>query len=229
MDPFAAPPYIKDLIAAINDGAKSAQLGALAFTAIGLFLLATAFSATDEDLLLNRALTISQLGGNGFGNTPWVRHLTMNSISKHALGFHDDYARAMLGDCHAQSGTRQSPASNSQIVDHVLPVLCINLGFGRNRQCQSARRVSRGKSAPAWWSGRTDDTRGFAHGRGSRSSAIQTAQSSPGRSSTGWTYRKTRFSPTETLTISNTASSFPSETIDFVHTSCSIMENAKTT
>jgi hypothetical protein len=63
MEPFAAPPYIKDLIAAINDGAKSAQLGALAFTAIGLFLLATAFSATDEDLLLNRALTISQLGG----------------------------------------------------------------------------------------------------------------------------------------------------------------------
>jgi len=47
----------------VNDGAKSAQLGALAFTAIGLFLLATAFSATDEDLLLNRALTISQLGG----------------------------------------------------------------------------------------------------------------------------------------------------------------------
>src|SRR5271166_1771796 len=28
-----------------------------------VFLLATAFSATDEDLLLNRALTISQLGG----------------------------------------------------------------------------------------------------------------------------------------------------------------------
>lgn len=35
----------------------------MAFTAIGLFLLATAFSASDEDLLLNRALTISQLGG----------------------------------------------------------------------------------------------------------------------------------------------------------------------
>jgi hypothetical protein len=29
----------------------------------GMFLLATAFSATDEDLLLNRALPISQLGG----------------------------------------------------------------------------------------------------------------------------------------------------------------------
>lgn len=62
-DPFEPPKYIEKLIAAINDGAKSAQLGALAFTAIGLFLLATAFSATDEDLLLNRAITISQLGG----------------------------------------------------------------------------------------------------------------------------------------------------------------------
>ncbi len=60
---FEPPKYLASLIAAINDGAKSAQLGALAFTAIGVFLLATAFSATDEDLLLNRALTISQLGG----------------------------------------------------------------------------------------------------------------------------------------------------------------------
>jgi hypothetical protein len=78
MEPFQPPSYIKDLIAAINDGAKSAQLGALAFTAIGLFLLATAFSATDEDLLLNRALTISQLGGTAvpvvfaFGLAPAV-------------------------------------------------------------------------------------------------------------------------------------------------------------
>jgi hypothetical protein len=54
----------------VNDGAKSAQLGALAFTAIGLFLLATAFSATDEDLLLNRALTISQLGGTASAGMP---------------------------------------------------------------------------------------------------------------------------------------------------------------
>lgn len=51
MEPFEAPTYIRELIAAINDGAKSAQLGALAFTAIGVFLLATALSATDEDLL----------------------------------------------------------------------------------------------------------------------------------------------------------------------------------
>jgi uncharacterized protein YjbI with pentapeptide repeats len=78
MEPFEPPKYLKDLIAAINDGAKSAQLGALAFTAIGVFLLATAFSATDEDLLLNRALTISQLGGTAvpvvfaFGLAPAV-------------------------------------------------------------------------------------------------------------------------------------------------------------
>jgi uncharacterized protein YjbI with pentapeptide repeats len=78
MEPFEPPKYIEKLITAINDGAKSAQLGALAFTAIGLFLLATAFSATDEDLLLNRALTISQLGGTAvpvvfaFGLAPAV-------------------------------------------------------------------------------------------------------------------------------------------------------------
>jgi hypothetical protein len=78
MEVFEPPKYITSLIAAVNDGAKSAQLGALAFTAIGLFLLATAFSATDEDLLLNRALTISQLGGTAvpvvfaFGLAPAV-------------------------------------------------------------------------------------------------------------------------------------------------------------
>src|SRR5271166_3848852 len=78
METFEPPKYIEKLIAAINDGAKSAQLGALAFSAIGLFLLATAFSATDEDLLLNRVLTISQLGGTAvpvvfaFGLAPAV-------------------------------------------------------------------------------------------------------------------------------------------------------------
>ena len=78
MEAFEPPKYITSLIAAVNDGAKSAQLGALAFTAIGLFLLATAVSATDEDLLLNRALTISQLGGTAvpvvfaFGLAPAV-------------------------------------------------------------------------------------------------------------------------------------------------------------
>jgi uncharacterized protein YjbI with pentapeptide repeats len=78
VETFEPPKYLEKLIAAINDGAKSAQLGALAFTAIGVFLLATAFSATDEDLLLNRALTISQLGGTAvpvvfaFGLAPAV-------------------------------------------------------------------------------------------------------------------------------------------------------------
>jgi len=77
MEAFEPPKYITSLIAAINDGAKSAQPGALAFTAIGLFLLATAFSATDEDLLLNRTLTISQLGAAvpvvfAFGLAPTV-------------------------------------------------------------------------------------------------------------------------------------------------------------
>jgi hypothetical protein len=78
MEPFEPPKYITSLIAAVNDGAKSAQLGALAFVAVGLFLLATTFSATDEDLLLNRAVTISQLGGTqvpvvfAFGLAPAV-------------------------------------------------------------------------------------------------------------------------------------------------------------
>src|SRR6516225_9940343 len=78
METFEPPKYLASLTAAINDGAKSAQLGALAFTAIGVFLLATAFSATDEDMLLNRALTISQLGGTAvpvvfaFGLAPAV-------------------------------------------------------------------------------------------------------------------------------------------------------------
>lgn len=63
MSAFEPPKYIEKLIASINDGAKSAQLGALAFVAIGLVLLATAFAASDEDLLLNRSITVSQLGG----------------------------------------------------------------------------------------------------------------------------------------------------------------------
>jgi hypothetical protein len=62
MDSFEPAKYLASLIAAINDGAKAAQTGALAFAAVGLYLLATAFSATDEDLLLDRTLAISQLG-----------------------------------------------------------------------------------------------------------------------------------------------------------------------
>lgn len=46
----------------MNDGAKSAQTGALAFSFVGLYLLASAFSATDEDMLLGKSMQISQLG-----------------------------------------------------------------------------------------------------------------------------------------------------------------------
>jgi hypothetical protein len=62
MDAFEAPKYLSSLIAAANDGAKSAQTAALAFTLVGLYLLATAFSTTDEDLLLKRTITVSQIG-----------------------------------------------------------------------------------------------------------------------------------------------------------------------
>ena len=62
MDTFEPPKYLSSLIAAVNDGAKAAQTGAFAFALVGLYLLATAFSASDEDLLLDRTLAISQLG-----------------------------------------------------------------------------------------------------------------------------------------------------------------------
>ncbi|MCA3425388.1 MAG: hypothetical protein INF34_01675, partial [Roseomonas sp.] len=78
MSAFDPPAYIGKLISAINDGAKSAQLGAVAFVFIGLFLLATSFSATDEDLLIGKSISISQLGGLtvpvvlSFGFTPAI-------------------------------------------------------------------------------------------------------------------------------------------------------------
>src|SRR5215469_16906427 len=59
---FEPPRYLASLIAAINDGAKAAQSGALAFALVGVYLLATAFSASDEDLLRGRAVAISQIG-----------------------------------------------------------------------------------------------------------------------------------------------------------------------
>lgn len=62
MEAFEPPKYIASLIAAVNDGAKLAQAGALLFMLVGLYLLATAFSASDEDLLLGRTVTISQIG-----------------------------------------------------------------------------------------------------------------------------------------------------------------------
>ena len=59
---FEPPKYLASLIGAINDGAKAAQGSALLFLLVGLYLLATAFSASDEDLLLGKAVTISQIG-----------------------------------------------------------------------------------------------------------------------------------------------------------------------
>jgi hypothetical protein len=47
-DAFEPPKYPSSLFAAVNDGAKSAQNGAVAFTLVGLCLLATASSTTDE-------------------------------------------------------------------------------------------------------------------------------------------------------------------------------------
>jgi hypothetical protein len=64
MEQFEPPKYMASLIAAVNDAAKSAQLGALTFVAIGLFLLATAFSASDEDLLLETLRWNAGAGGS---------------------------------------------------------------------------------------------------------------------------------------------------------------------
>jgi uncharacterized protein YjbI with pentapeptide repeats len=61
---FGPPKYLASLIAAINDGAKAAQGGALAFLLVGIYLLATAFSSSDEDLLLGKTVTISQIGAS---------------------------------------------------------------------------------------------------------------------------------------------------------------------
>ncbi|MGY3420315.1 hypothetical protein ACVWZW_000790 [Bradyrhizobium sp. F1.13.4] len=63
-DQFEPPKYLASLIASVNDGAKAAQGGALAFLLVGIYLLATAFSASDEDLLLGKTVTISQIGAS---------------------------------------------------------------------------------------------------------------------------------------------------------------------
>jgi uncharacterized protein YjbI with pentapeptide repeats len=63
-DTFEPPKYLASLIAAVNDGAKAAQGGALLFALVGVYLLATAFSATDEDLLRGRTVMISQIGAS---------------------------------------------------------------------------------------------------------------------------------------------------------------------
>jgi len=59
---FEPPKYLAALIGAINDGGKSVQASALALTLVGLYLAATAFSATDEDLLLGHTTPVAQLG-----------------------------------------------------------------------------------------------------------------------------------------------------------------------
>jgi uncharacterized protein YjbI with pentapeptide repeats len=74
---FEPPKYLTSLIAAINDGAKTAQAGMLLYLLVGLYLLATAFSSTDEDLLLGKAVTIAQIGaslpvGFSFAIAPFV-------------------------------------------------------------------------------------------------------------------------------------------------------------
>jgi uncharacterized protein YjbI with pentapeptide repeats len=77
MDAFKPPEYLASLIASINDGAKAAQKGALAMAVLGIYLLAVAFSTTDEDLLLGHTTAIEQLGVQvspqiSFGIAPWV-------------------------------------------------------------------------------------------------------------------------------------------------------------
>lgn len=59
---FEPPKYIDALIKAINDGARAAQAGLLFLSLVALYLLATSFATTDEDLLLNRTTVISQIG-----------------------------------------------------------------------------------------------------------------------------------------------------------------------
>jgi hypothetical protein len=62
MEGFEPPKYITSLISAINDGAKSAQTGAIAFIILDLYLLASSLGTTDEDFLLNRTTVVMQLG-----------------------------------------------------------------------------------------------------------------------------------------------------------------------
>jgi hypothetical protein len=63
-DGFEPPKYVSSLIDAINDGAKAAQAGALVFLLVGVYLLATAFSSNDEDLLRGKTVTILQIGAS---------------------------------------------------------------------------------------------------------------------------------------------------------------------
>jgi hypothetical protein len=59
---FEPPKYLASLIGAINDAARVAQTSALFLLALGLYLVATVISTTDEDLLRGTAVQVAQLG-----------------------------------------------------------------------------------------------------------------------------------------------------------------------
>jgi len=59
---FEPPKYIQSPIGSINDAAKAAQPSALFLLGLGLYLVATVISTTDEDLLRGTAVQVSQLG-----------------------------------------------------------------------------------------------------------------------------------------------------------------------
>jgi len=59
---FECPKYLQSLIAAINDGAKAAQAGAIALSLLGLYLFLTSIATTDTDLFLGTSTTVSQFG-----------------------------------------------------------------------------------------------------------------------------------------------------------------------
>jgi|GEM_PF-1494677 len=56
------PKYLQSLIASINEGARAAQGGLFLMLFVGLYVLATSVSTTDEDLFLGRSVNISQIG-----------------------------------------------------------------------------------------------------------------------------------------------------------------------
>jgi hypothetical protein len=59
---FEPPKYIASLIAEVNEAARAAQTSALFLLALGLYLVATVISTTDEDLLRGTAVQVAQLG-----------------------------------------------------------------------------------------------------------------------------------------------------------------------
>jgi hypothetical protein len=59
---FEPPKYLSSLITNINDDAKSAQIGVLSFSVVGLYLIATSLATNDNDLLLQHTTPIAQIG-----------------------------------------------------------------------------------------------------------------------------------------------------------------------